>query len=111
MSELVDQDHLWMPRDNGFRVHLFKGYTAILDLLARNKLQIAHLRLGLRTFVGLYIPDHNICPTLFAAVAFVEHGKRLADASGSTQIDAQAATLRLATRLLIVFIWKRGSSR
>ena len=91
MSQLVDKGELGLARQDRVDVHLLEGRPAVLDLLAGDHLEIAHLGGGARAPVGLTEPDDDVLAPLVTAPALVEHGKGLPDARRSAEVDAELA--------------------
>jgi hypothetical protein len=61
----------------GVKVELFEGLTAVDDRLSRQHLQIPQLLCGLLPTVGVDPPDYDVSAAFFTSPSFIEHGKRL----------------------------------
>ncbi len=97
VRELVDERDLGMARQDRVQVHLLEGGAAVRQRCPRDDLEVADLLGGVRATMCLDVGDDHVGAALTAAVALVEHGKRLADASRGAEVDPQLAA---AARLL-----------
>ena len=92
VRELVDEGDLGLPREDRVDVHLLERRPAVLDRLARDDLEVADLRRGLRPAVRLDVADDDVFAVLAAAPSLVEHGVRLPDACRGAEVDPKLAS-------------------
>jgi hypothetical protein len=89
VGELVDQDHLRSPDEDGVNVHLGERGTAVGDGPAGQGLQIADHLLGVLAAMSLHVADDDVRSPILASAALFEHLVRLADSGGGAKVDAQ----------------------
>ena len=83
VRELVDEHDLGPAREHRVDVHLLELGAAVLDLPARDDLEVAELLGGADPAVGLDEADDDVGAALVAAPPLVEHRERLADAGAA----------------------------
>ncbi len=89
VGQLVDQDDVGLPGEDGIDVHLVELGPAVLEHHGRHDLQVADLGLGLGAVVGHHHADHDVRAARVAPEPLVEHGEGLADAGCRSQVDPQ----------------------
>ncbi len=77
-------------------VHLLQRHAAILDLLARDDLDVADLRERFRAPVRLDEADDDVHAAALEIVRLLEHAIRLARAGRRADVDLEFAALALA---------------
>src|SRR5262245_21005417 len=91
VRELVDEGDVGPAGEHGVDVHLPDGCSAVLDVFARDDLEVADLFRRLRPAVWLDVADDDVLAVAGAAPPLVEHGVRLADARCGAEVDAELA--------------------
>ena len=76
--------------DDGVDVHLLHRDAAVLDLAARDDLEVLELRLGVAAAVGLDEADDDVEAARAQRVRLLQHLVGLADAGRGADVDAQA---------------------
>ena len=95
MRELVDDHHVGLARDDRVDVHLFEFYIAVIDLAARNDLEVADPLLGLAAMMRLDETEHDIHSPIAELMRLLEHPVCLAYARGGADIDFEPSALSL----------------
>ena len=95
MRELIDDYHVGLARDDRVEVHLFELNVAILDLAARNDLEIANPLLGLAAMMRFDEAKHDIHSPVAELMRLVEHPVALAYAGGGADINLETSPLSL----------------
>ena len=91
VSQLVDEHHGGMPRENGVDVHLFEGRAFVRKLLAGDHRELVGKFGGGGAAVGFDDADHHILSATVAADGFAEHAVGLADAGGIAKEEFESA--------------------
>ena len=95
MRELVDDHHVGLARDDRVKVHLLELNFAILDLAARNDLEVANPLLGLAAMMRFDEAQHDIHSPVAELMRLLEHPVCLAYARGGADINFEASPLSL----------------
>src|SRR5271157_2946681 len=93
VRQFVHQRDLWMARENGIHVHLFKQCALVVDLLARNRFQPRKKFLGRFAAVCFNDADHYVFAAALAADGLAQHGVSLADAGRISQKQLENTAL------------------
>jgi len=93
VRELVDHTESRLARKNRVEIHFFQYDAAVLDLAARDDLQVAELCRGLLASVRLDEPDHDVDAFALKPLRVLDHRVGLADARRGADVDAQAGAL------------------
>ena len=99
MGELVDNGELRLAPEQRVEVHLGEDAAAIAKLAARQDVEAAQQRLGLRPAVGLDDADDHVRAFLAPLTRGLEHGVGLADAGVGAEENLEPAA-PLLLRLL-----------
>jgi hypothetical protein len=110
VGQFVDQNHLWVPGDNGANVHLFENRAFVFDLFPRNRLQAGEEFLDAFAAMGLDDADHHVFPAAPAPLRLAQHTERFAN-TGSVakeKLENAAGLLRGGGNFqpLFRFLWQ-----
>jgi hypothetical protein len=89
MRQLIYECECGMPSEKRFDVHLLESRPAVINDAARNDLEIADPRFGLRATVTFDETDDNVGTPSSATLPLVKHRKRLPDSGRGAEIDAK----------------------
>jgi hypothetical protein len=91
VGELVDQDDLRTPSQDGIEVHFLEPLPLILDAPARNDLQSLQQRFGLPAAVGFDDAHDDVVAVFLPGAGLLQHLVGLADAGCGAHEDSQLA--------------------
>ena len=101
VGQLIDEDNLGMPHEDGVEVHLLKHMPVIVDFDARNDLEALEQGLRFRTSMGFDDTDDNVRALGQLRASRHQHFVGFADAgSGAYEYLETAAASILTPRLL-----------
>src|SRR5262249_56187533 len=95
VGELVDQDDLRMPGDDGVEIHLLERLSPVFEPLAGHDLEPVEQGLRFRAPVGFDDADDDIVAVELAGARLLQHFVGLADAGRRADEDLEPAGLML----------------
>jgi len=95
VRELVNDDDVGMPCNDGVQVHLLECCTTILGAPTRNDLEIRNLRGGFSAAMHLDEAHYNVDSATAEVARLVQHAVRLSDTRGGADIHLQSAAWKL----------------